>query len=51
MEIVVDNTMRGKNLKTIIDVVNSLSFVQSHVDEKLNILELLNSEVGNVKNL
>lgn len=41
--------MRGKKLKYITDVINS--FVQFHVDEKLNILELLNSEVGNVRNL
>jgi hypothetical protein len=43
--------MRGKKLKCIADVINSLSFVQFHVDEKLNILDLLNSEVGNVRNL
>lgn len=45
------NKRKWKNLKSIRDVFNSLSFVKFHVVEKLSILELLNSAVRSVRDL
>lgn len=51
MGIVSGNANKRKWKKNWRDVFNNLSFVKFHVVEKLNILELLNSEVGSVRDL